>query len=296
MKPRSIWTGFLKISLVTVPIRVYTALNPGEKVAFNQLHKGCNRRLRQKLVCPVHGEVGRDCIVKGYEYCTDQFVTVDESDLAKIRLETTRILELFQFVQPGEVDPVFLDSPYYVGANGPAAAESFGVVREALRRTKLMAIGRVVISGKEKLVALKPLGMGFGFFTLRHLSEIRPVADYFQDVPPITCDQAQLALAQQLIQGKCAPFDSSAFHDRYQAALLELIQNKVKGTEPVLVPRNDAVQIIDLMSALRQSMAQFEQHPEAQGSVGPQPSKERVNGNGAVRSVARRKRKERNAR
>jgi len=261
MKPRSIWSGVLKISLVTVPVRVYTALNSGEKIAFNQLHKDCHHRLRQKLVCPVHGEVARENIVKGYEYGTDKFITVDEADLEKIRLETTGALELVQFVRPAELDPVLLDTPYYVGPDGPAASESFGVVREALQRAKLIGIGRVVLSGKEKLVALKPVGAGFAFFTMRYAAEVRPATDYFQDIAQTNLDESQIALARQLIEKKSAPFVLSAFADRYQTALLELIKAKIQGTEPVLVPRNEVVQTLNLIDALRRSVAQTERRP-----------------------------------
>ena len=263
MKPRSIWSGVLKISLVTVPVRVYTAVNGGEKVAFNQLHKNCHHRLRQKLVCPVHGEVARENIVKGYEYGTDKFITVDEADLEKIRLETTGTLELVQFVRPAELDPLLLDTPYYVGPDGPAASESFGVVREALQRAKLLGIGRVVLSGKEKLVALKPVGAGFAFFTMRYAAEVRPATDYFQDITQSHLDESQIALARQLIEKKSAPFVLSAFADRYQTALLELIKAKIQGTEPVLVPRNEVGQVLNLIDALRQSVAQTEQKPAA---------------------------------
>jgi DNA end-binding protein Ku len=167
MKPRCTWSGYLKLSLVTIPVRVYTAVCTTDKIAFNQLHKSCHQRIRQKLVCPVHGEVTREDLVKGYEYATDKFFTFNETDLEALRVETTGTIELVQFVSPEELDPMFLDTPYYVGPDGPVAEEGFGVFVEALRRAKRIGIGRVVLSGKEKLVAVKPLNKGLVFFTLR---------------------------------------------------------------------------------------------------------------------------------
>src|SRR5437879_613268 len=133
MKPRCTWTGYLKISLVIVPVRVYTAISSAEKIAFNQLHKSCHRRIKQKLVCPVHGEVARDDLVKGYEFEKDKFAIVNETDLEAVRLETTGTIELVQFVRPEELDPIFLDTPYYLGADGPVAEQGFRVLREALK-------------------------------------------------------------------------------------------------------------------------------------------------------------------
>jgi DNA end-binding protein Ku len=278
----------LKISLVTVPVRVYTALNNGEKITFNQLHKGCHQRVRQKLVCPVHGEVERENIVKGYEYAEQKFVTMDEADLEKVRLETTATLDLVQFVRPEELDPLLLDAPYYVGPDGPVAEEGFGVLREALRRAKLIGIGRVVLSGKEKLVALKPLGKGFVFFVLRYLAEVRPANDYFQDLPEQKPDETQVALAQQLIASKSAPFHHAAFTDRYQSALLEVIKAKIQGTEPVLVPRHEVDQVISLMDALRQSVAQSDQNLGAGANGGASPISRNGNGRGSrLKGLAR---------
>jgi DNA end-binding protein Ku len=161
MKPRCTWSGYLKISLVTVPVRVYTAINTTDKIAFHQLHKSCRQRIRQKLVCPVHGEVAREDLVKGYEYATDRFVIVNETDLDAVRLETTGTIELIQFVRSKELDPMYLDTPYYLGPDGPVAEQGFGVLREALRRTRRMGIGRVVLPWEEHTVTTSPCAGGF---------------------------------------------------------------------------------------------------------------------------------------
>ncbi len=260
MKPHCTWTGYLKLSLVAVPVRVYTAISTAEKITFNQLHKSCHQRIKQKLVCPVHGEVAREDLVKGYEYAADKFVILEESELEAVRLETTSTIELVQFIRPDELDSMYLDVPYYLGPDGPVAEEGFAVLREALRRAKRVGIGRVVLNGKEKLVALKPVGKGLAFFTLRYSTEVRAAKPYFEELPQEPPDSAQVALAQKLIESRSSPLNLASFTDRYQTAMLDLIKAKMEGTKPVVAPRRDAHPVIGLMEALRQSLAQRERN------------------------------------
>ena len=282
MKIRSIWSGHLKISLVTIPVRVYTAINSGEKIAFNQLHKACHQRLRQKLVCPVHGEVQREDLVKGYEYTQDRFVVMEEADFDKVRLETTGTIELVQFIRPDELESFMLDTPYFLGPDGPVAEEGFAVLGKALARSRRIGIGQVVIGGKEKLVALKPIGKGFVLYTLRYATELRSSDGLFESLQDRVLDETQVALAQKLIENKSAPFQPSNFTDRYQTALLGLIKAKIEGTEPILMPRTGAAPVISLMDALRQSISQNEGNaaePRTNGSLGSSPK--RINGSAA---------------
>lgn len=254
MKPRSVWTGHLKISLLTIPIRVYTALNEADKITFNQLHKDCHQRLKQQLVCPIHGKVEREHIVKGYEVEKDRYVVMDSSDLDGVKLESTHTIDLAQFVKPDELDPVLLDVPYFVGPDGPVSVESFAVIREALQRAKRIGIGRVVLSGKEKAVAIKPLGKGLLMTTLRYAAELRQPSAYFDDLAQPQLDLGQLALARQLIENKTAKFDPAAYADRYQAALLDLIKSKLNGNAPIQVTAAPVGQIVNLLDALKQSV------------------------------------------
>jgi DNA end-binding protein Ku len=254
MKPRSIWTGHLKISLLTIPIRVYAALNEADKITFNQLHKDCHQRLKQNLVCPIHGKVEREHMVKGYEVEKDRFVVMDGAELDAVKLETTHTIDLALFIQPQELDPVFLDAPYFVGPDGPISVESFAVMREALHRANRIGIGRVVLSGREKPVAIKPLGKGLLMTTLRYAAELRQPSAYFDDLAQPQLDPGQLALARQLIENKTAKFDPSVFADRYQAALLELIKAKLNGHPPIQVTDAPAGQIVNLLEALKQSV------------------------------------------
>ena len=256
MKPRAIWTGHIRVCLLTIPIRVYTALNEADRISFNQLHKDCHQRLKQNLVCPVHGKVEREHVVKGYEIEKDRYVVVEPTDLATVKLETTHIIDVVQFIKPEELDPIYLDAPYFVGPEGPVSVEAFTVLREALRKAKRVGIGRVVLSGREKLVVLKPLAKGLLLTTLRYAAEVRQAAAYFENLSQPPLDSDQLALARQLIENKTAPFDPAAYADRYQGALLDLIKAKMNGTGPVRVQAAPAGQIIDLLEALKQSVAE----------------------------------------
>ena len=256
MKPRSIWTGHLKISLVTVPVRLFCALNEADKISFNQLHKGCHQRLKQQLICPVHGKVEREAVVKGYELEKDRFVVLDPSEIENLKLETTHAIELLQFVEPACLDRLMFDTPYFLGPDGPVSEEAFSVFREALKRSRRVGIGQFVLAGRERLIALSPLGKGFLLVTLRYPAEIRQAAAYFDSIAEKLVDPAQITLALQLIENKTAAFESGVFQDRYQAALLDVIKAKLNGSQPVLAPKTQVANVVSLVEALQQSVAQ----------------------------------------
>jgi DNA end-binding protein Ku len=256
MALRASWSGYLKLSLVTIPVRLYNAISSTSRVSLNQLHKNCNHRVRQQLVCPEHGKLEREDIVKGYEYEEDKYVVIDDADLEKIKLETSKTIDLTQFVTVDEVDPMFFDKSYYVAPDGPMAEDAFRVVREAMRRANKTAIGRVVILGREHIIALRPKEKGFALSTLHYASEIRQAAPYFEGIRNGDVDKDQLALATQLVENNTGPFNPAQFTDRYEEALLQVIKAKVAGSEPVVVQQPEAGKIIDLMSALKQSLAQ----------------------------------------
>jgi DNA end-binding protein Ku len=256
MAPRASWTGYLRLSLVTIPVRLYNAISSTSKVSLNQLHKNCNLRLRQQMVCPEHGKVEKEDIVKGYEFEKDRYVVVDEADLEKIRLETTKTIDLMQFVDAGELDPIYFNTPYYVAPDGPVAEEGFRILREAMRQANKIAIGQVVISSKEQVVALKVQERGLVLNTLHYAEEIRNTASYFEEIKNGGVDKNQLALAEQLVNSYTTAFDASKFTDRYQNALLEVIKGKIAGSQPVVAQRVEAGKVINLMDALKQSLAQ----------------------------------------
>jgi DNA end-binding protein Ku len=256
MAPRASWTGYLRLSLVTIPVRLYNAVSSTGKVSLNQLHKNCNLRLRQQMVCPEHGKVEKEDIVKGYEFEKDRYVVVEEADLEKIRLETTKTIDLTQFVDAKEMDPIYLDTPYYVAPDGPVAEEGFRILREALRQANKVAIGQVVISNREHMVAIQPLDKGFILNTLRYTEEIRKAATYFEEIKSGDVEKNQLALAHQLVDSLAGSFEPSKFKDRYQESLLEVIKSKIAGSEPVVSRKVEMGKVVNLMDALKQSLAQ----------------------------------------
>lgn len=255
MPPRATWKGQLKLSLVSIPVCVYNATSSASRVSMNQLHKDCNRRLKQQMVCPEHGNVDRSDIVKGYEYEKDHFVIVEESDLEAIRLETNKTIEIVQFIDADELDAIYLDAPYYIAPDGLVAEEAFRVVREALRASGKIAIGRVVMSSREHMVAIAAFEKGFRMTTLRTAEEVKQSEQFFEHIRDGDIPKNQLALADQLIESISEPLNLATFRDRYQDALLSVIKSKIEGTAPVVAPEAEATQVINLMDALKQSLA-----------------------------------------
>jgi len=277
MAPRASWTGYLRLSLVTIPVRLYNAVSSTSKVSLNQLHKDCNVRLRQQMVCPEHGKVEKEDIVKGYEFEKDRYVVVDEADLQKIKLETTKTIDLIQFVDAREVDAIYFDTPYYVAPDGPVAEEGFRILREALRLANKIAIGQVVISNREHVVAIQPQDKGLVLNTLHYAEEVRNAASYFEDIKTAEVQKPQLDLAQQLVNSLASSFEPAKFKDRYQDALLEVIKGKISGSEPVIAQKAEMGKVINLMDALKQSLAQSisQKKPPAESVKAPAARKQK---------------------
>src|SRR5579862_4329294 len=258
---RPYWTGFLKLSLVTIAVRLYTATSERERVRFHQIHEPSGERVRQQLVVPGLGPVERDDIVKGFEYEKGRYVTVDPEDLKRLRLETTDTIDIVQFVE--DIDPIYFDSPYYLVPDGSVAEEGYRVIREALRGSGKIAVGQLVINGQERVIAIRPLGTGLLGNSLRYQDEIRKPEDYFRSIAGDDVDDDQLAIMQQIIARKTREFDPGAFVDHYQAAVRELIDEKLKGKMPARPPERRPAQVINLMDALKRSLAEEEQQPRA---------------------------------
>lgn len=256
MAARASWKGHIRLSLISIPVRLYNATSSSSHVPLRMLHKGCHQRLQQQMVCPEHGNVSRQETVKGYEYEKDRYVIIEEADLEQIKLETNRTVDLVQFVSKEEVDPIYLDAPYYVTPDGPVAEEAFRVVREAMRAADKLGIGRVVLSGKEQMVALKVQDKGFCLTTMRYAHEVRSAAPYFEDIRNGEIDSEQLDLAKRLVENYSAPLDPTQFKDRYHEALWELIRAKMEGAEPAAAPAAEERKVISLMDALKQSVEQ----------------------------------------
>ena len=251
---RPYWTGTLKLSLVTIPVRLYTATSERERIRFHQIHEPSGERVRQQLVVPGIGPVERDDIVKGYEYEKGRYVTVDPEDLKKLKLETTETIDITEFVD--DIDPIFFAAPYYLVPDGGVAEEGYRVIRDALRDSGKTAIGQVVINGQERVVAIRPLGRGLLGNALRYEDEIRRPEDFFDKIGEAPVDEDQQAIMQQIIARKTRAFAPADFVDHYQEAVKELIAEKVGGKLPEKAPERRPAQVINLMEALKRSLAE----------------------------------------
>jgi DNA end-binding protein Ku len=254
MAPRSTWKGHLRLSLVSCPIRLYNATSRSEKVSFNLLHKDTHNRIQMKPHDPELGAVERDDLVKGYQYEKDQYVVFSEEDFDKVQIESSKAIVIEKFVDAKDVDPIYFESPYYVAPDGAVAEETFRVIQWAMREKRKVALSRVVLSQRERLIALMCRGKGLLMMTLRTADEVRESEEYFTDIEEEEPEKEMLELAERLIEQKSAKFDPSEFHDRYQDALLELVKAKVKGQEPVIAQAPERGKVINLMDALKRSL------------------------------------------
>jgi DNA end-binding protein Ku len=256
MAARALWKGHLRLSLVTVPIRVYPATDSGSDISFNQLHRECLTRIRYKKWCPTHDrEVGNDEIVKGYEFERGRYVALETEDIDKVRPESTRVINLSQFTDADAVDPAMIDQPYYLAPDGKVASESFAVLREALEGKA--AVGTVAIHGRERLVAIEPRDHGMIMFTLRRADEMRGMEgiDELKDVPR-KVNAEEIALAKRVMGGFEGRLDLSKFPDTYEQALREMIDAKIAGEDIVTAETDAPPRVVNLMDALRKSLDQ----------------------------------------
>ena len=255
---RAFWKGYLKLALVSCPIALHPASSTAERIAFRQINKVTGNRLRQQLIDEETREpVGPEHKGRGYEVAKGQYILMDDAELEAIEIESTHVIEINSFVPRSQIDQRYLDSPYYIAPNEPVGQEAFAVIREAMRGKAMVALGRLVLSKRERVVALEPHGKGLLATTLRYPYEIRNAEDYFCDLPDIAIDTDMLALAEQILDGKAGNFEPAAFRDRYEEKLLAHIKAKQVGAvperkQPTAVPHR----VINLMEALRRSVAE----------------------------------------
>lgn len=255
MAPRPTWQGHLRLSLVTCPVALYTATQKSGDVSFNLLHKDTHNRIRMIPTDPDTGPVERADLVKGYEYEKGQYVVVTPEEIDAVRLESTRTIDIERFVDAGDIDRLYWNDPYFLMPDGKLALEAFTVIREAMKHTGKVALGRVVMHQRERLLALEPRGKGLLAYTLRSHDEVREPASYFDDIPEHKADAQMLAIAEKIIEQQAGPFDPSEFNDRYEDALRALIAEKKKGKGRVVaVEEPEDTNVIDLMDALRRSL------------------------------------------
>ncbi|MDP3316458.1 MAG: Ku protein [Devosia sp.] len=256
MAPRSSWKGYLKLSLVTCPVKLYPATSTNERIRFNQLHKDTHNRINMKPVDPELGIVERSDLVKGYEYEDKQYIIIDDSDLEAVRIESSHTINIESFVDEAEVDTIYEDAPYYLAPDGAMAEETFVVLREALRQSGKVAIARLVMSSRERVVTIGARDNGMFLHTLRNPTEVRASAEVFDTIPDTRPDPEMLQLAEALIKQKVAKFDPKMYEDRYETALMAMIREKLKGHKPIIADVPERGNVINLMDALKASLGQ----------------------------------------
>lgn len=279
MPARAYWQGQIRLALVSIPVEIYPATRSGATIAFRQIHEPSGKRIHYEKVVDGIGPVDPDEIMKGFEVAKGDYVLLDDEEIAGVKLESKRTLELTQFVDLADVDAIYYDRPYYVVPADDLADEAFIVLREALRRAKKVGLGQLALRGREYVVALKPCGRGMVLETLRYADEINKAAGYFRDIPDTKPDADLLDLATTLIEKKAGKFDASEFHDRYVDALRELIARKRKSkTGKVSLDLAEeraparGSNVIDLMAALKKSLDRPAAKPAASTAKAKKPA------------------------
>lgn len=263
MPPRAMWRGQIRISLVTVPVRLHTATESASRIHLHQLHgDNCYRRIRYQRTCPAHGPVENDQIVRGYEYEKDRYVVIYQEEMDKIKRASQKVVEIKKFVPTREIDAIYRNNPYYVSPDGAVAEGAYRVIRDAMRDAGVSALGKLVMSGREQVITLEPQHRGMMVNTLRTAEEVREAAPYFEQVKDEDVDRQQLNMAEQLIEQMSGPFDPAEFRDTYQDALLDLIKSKVEGEEAAIEPEEELVQTYNFMDALQRSVDQTSGQPQ----------------------------------
>jgi DNA end-binding protein Ku len=255
MAPRAYWKGFLRLSLVSCPILLYPATTEREKVRFHQLHKQSGNRIRYKKVDAETGrEVEQDDIIKGYESSKGQYIELEPEELEAIALESTRTIDIEQFVPKKEIDELYLGNPYYIVPEGDVGQQAFAVIREAIKEKGMVAIGRVVFTSREHVIALEPRGKGMMGITIRYPYEVRDEKDYFGDIPNEKITGEMSELAAHIVKTKQGHFHPEKFEDRYEEALKDLIKRKSHGEKIEQPEKAEPSNVVDLMEALRASV------------------------------------------
>ncbi|MBL8021844.1 MAG: Ku protein [Leptospirales bacterium] len=251
---RSIWKGHIRFSLVTIPVRIYNAIETSENIKFNQLHRECNGRVGYDKKCKkCQQSLATADIVKGYEYEPDQYVVFEDSDFEKVKLKSTKVIEIEGFVDVNEVHPMLFESPYYAGPDGDVAAKSYSLLCQALKETGRVGVGKVILRDREDVVLLSPHEQGMALYRLRYPEEIRKITDVPQVDKLDTADKEQLKLARSLVDSMARPLAEIELKDNYKSAMKEIIDAKVAGKE-IISMEEEPKPAVDIMTALRESI------------------------------------------
>ncbi|WP_225205621.1 non-homologous end joining protein Ku [Novosphingobium huizhouense] len=259
MAARAYWQGQIRLALVSIPVEVYSATRSGAAISFSQIHEPSGKPINYEKVVAGIGPVDRDEIVKGYEVSRGEYVLLDDDEIEAVKIESRKTLELVQFVDADEIEPLWYEKPFYVVPADDLAEEAYVVLREALRAARKVALGQLSVRGREQLVSLKPCGRGIVLEVLRYADEVHKARGFFAEIPEDAPSEDLLDLATTLIEKKSAPFKPEEFHDRYVDALHRLVEKKVKARgrkilEDVSEPAPRGGNVIDLMAALKKSL------------------------------------------
>jgi DNA end-binding protein Ku len=270
MAPRANWKGFLRLSLVTCPVALYPATSDSEKISFNQINKNTGHRIKYvKVDADTGEEVSNEDITKGFKVDTDMYVEVSKEELENIALESTRTIDINEFVPKSDIDPRYLIRPYYLRPDGKVGHDAFAVIRETIRSMDMVAIGTVVLTSREHIIALEPLDKGLMGTLLRYPYEVRDEKEYFDEIQDVKVTKDMLDLAKHIVNQKTADFEPEKFEDHYEEALTELINAKRNGRTISARPRPKADNVVNLMDALKKSIA-------GEASTGKKPRKASV--------------------
>ena len=255
MAYRPSWQGHLKLSLVTCPVALYTATRSSGDVHFHLINPKTNNRIRMVTTDPDTGPIDRSDLVKGYEISKGEYVLLTDEEIRSVKLESTKTIEIERFVPESDIDRIYWDNPYYLAPAGKMAQEPFAVIRTAMEKAGQIALGRVVLSTRERILALEPRGKGVLAYTIRSDAEVRKPEEIFDDIADLKPDSQMVAIAEKIIEQQEEAFDPSVFVDRYEEALKGLIADKQKGRKVSAVAEPEDTNVVDLMSALRASLS-----------------------------------------
>jgi DNA end-binding protein Ku len=277
MPPRANWKGYLRLSLVSCPIALYPASSLSEKVSFNRINRKTGNRLKQQNVDSETGEVvPREDIARGYEIGKGQYLVVEDEELEAVQIESTRTIEIDEFVPRNEIDDRYIDSPYYIAPDGQVGQDAFAVIRDTIGKMNMVALGRVVLTRREHVIALEPRGRGLLGMTLRYPYEVRDVQPYFEDIPELKLPKDMMDLASHIVSNKSGHFDPSHFEDRYENALIDLLKKKEAGEKITPVRGAPPPRVVNLMDALRASIDAEKKKAPAPSTQARRPAKKRA--------------------
>jgi len=258
---RPVWTGQIRLALVALPVKLYSALDAREKISFNQIHEPSKQRIRYEKVAPGVGPVEKDEIVKGYEYSKGRYVLFSDEEFEQLKVESKKTLDMVQFAPAETIDPIYFDKPYYALPDGKLADEPYRVVRDALRRSKTIGLGQITMRGRSYIAAVKPYEDGLVVETLHYAEEVRAAKSFFDEIPQGKIDPDLVDLAEELINRKKAKFDPTKFEDEYAMALERLVKKKIERHGELVLEEQEepsvdyGANVVSLVDALKKSLS-----------------------------------------